>query len=205
MILRRLRRRLSLTTAFGFAGVSEHKNLKVENITMKSHRTILLLVVVGLAVVLSACAPKGEEMPTAVLPAGMAYADGKEIFFVHTETSDADIAKLLSDMMSSPVLLVEGLADVPDSALADVYVFDNGLEGTGPLGFQADVFDNPPGTEGYSPLRRLNVVTWTAPDQAQLLKSEEEIMGALAADQVSIAQPGVVVNMPFVSWDGGQR
>jgi hypothetical protein len=172
---------------------------------MKAKGTVIAISLLVMVLVLSACAPKGEEMPTVVLPAGMAYAEGKEIFFVHTETSDADIAKLLSDMMDSPVLLVESLADVPDSALADVYVFDNGLEGTGPLGFQADVFDNPPGTEGYSPLRRLNVVTWTAPDQAQLLKSEEEIMGALAADQVSIAQPGVVVNMPFVSWDGGQR
>lgn len=171
---------------------------------MKTKGAVLVLVVM-LAFVLSACAPKGEDMPTAVLPAGMAYAEGKEIFFVHTEVSDADIAELLTNMMSSPVLLVEELAEVPDSALANVYVFDNGLEGKGPLGFQADVFDNPPGTEGYSPLRRLNVVSWTAPDQAQLLKSVEEIMGALAADQVSIAQPGVVINMPFVVWDGGKR
>jgi hypothetical protein len=131
---------------------------------MKTKGAVLVLVVM-LAFVLSACAPKGEEMPSAVLPAGMAYAEGKEIFFVHTEVSDADIAELLTNMMSSPVLLVEELADVPDSALANVYVFDNGLEGKGPLGFQADVFDNPPGTEGYSPLRRLNVVSWTAPDQ----------------------------------------
>jgi hypothetical protein len=135
----------------------------------------------------------------------MAYAEGKEIFFVHTEVSDADIAKLLSDMMASPVLLVEGLADVPDSALANVYVFDNGLEGKGPLGFQADVFDNPPGSAGYSPLRRLNVVSWADPAQARLLKSAEEIMAAWAADQLAITEPGVVINMPFVVWDGGQR
>jgi hypothetical protein len=172
---------------------------------MRAKGTLITIGLLVMVLGLSACAPKGEEMPTAVLPAGMAYADGKEIFFVHTETSSPDIAELLSNMMDSPVLLVESLAEVPESALADVYVFDNGLEGSGPLGFQADVFNNPPGSEGYSPLRRLNVVTWTAPEQAQLLKSEEEIMAALAADQVSIAQPGVVINMPFVSWDGGQR
>jgi hypothetical protein len=171
---------------------------------MKTKRSVFLLVV-GMALVLSACAGQGEEMPTALLPAGMAYAEGKEIYFVHTEASDANVAQLLTDMMSSPVLLVESLADVPESTLAEVYVFDNGLEGKGPLGFQPDVFDNPPGTDGYSPLRRLNVVTWTAPSQAQLLKSEEEIMAALAADQVSIVQPGVVINMPFAVWDGGKR
>jgi hypothetical protein len=171
---------------------------------MKTKGALLVLLAIMVYLV-SACAPKGKGMPTVVLPAGMAYADGKEIYFVHTEVSDADIAELLTNMMNSPVLLVEELADVPDSTLANVYVFGNGLEGKGPLGFQADVFDNPPGTEGYSPLRRLNVVTWTAPSQAQLLKSAEEIMAALAADQVSIVQPGVVINMPFVVWDGGKR
>lgn len=164
-----------------------------------------LLILVVLVSMLSACAPKKEEMPTAVLPAGKAYAEGKEIFFVHTEASDADVAQLLTDMMSSPVLYVPGLARVPDEALADVYVFDNGLEGMGPFGFQADVFDSPPGTDGYSPLRRVNVVTWADPSQARMFTSVAEIMSAMDAGEVTIAQPGVVVNMPFVVWDGGQR
>ncbi|HSO11033.1 MAG TPA: hypothetical protein VLT51_01565 [Anaerolineales bacterium] len=163
-----------------------------------------LLIVVLLVSLLAACAPK-EEMPTAVLPAGKAYADGKEIFFVHTEASDADVAQLLTDMMSSPVVYVPSLADVPDVSLANVYVFDNGLEGMGPFGFQADVFDNPPGTDGYSPLRRVNVVTWADPSKARMLTSVVEIMSAKDAGEVTIAQPGVVVNMPFVVWDGGQR
>ena len=163
-----------------------------------------IVILVLLVSLLAACAPK-EEMPTAVLPAGMAFAEGKEIFFVHTEASDEGVAKLLSDMMSSPVLYVPALAKTPDKALANVYVFDNGLEGMGPFGFQADVFDNPPGTTGYSPLRRINVVTWADPAQARMLTSVAEIMSAKDAGEVTIAQPGVVVNMPFVVWDGGQR
>lgn len=166
-------------------------------------RTKILIFVVLISL-LAACAPK-EEMPTAVLPAGKAFADGKEIFFVHTEASDEGVAQLLSDMMSSPVIHVPALANTPDEALADVYVFDNGLEGMGPFGFQADVFDNPPGTDGYSPLRRVNVVTWADPAQARMLTSVAEILAAQEAGEVTIAQPGVVVNMPFVVWDGGQR
>jgi hypothetical protein len=162
------------------------------------------LMIVLLVSLLAACAPK-EEMPTAVLPAGKAFAEGKEIFFVHTEASDEGVAKLLSDMMTSPVLYVPSLANVPDEALADVYVFDNGLEGMGPFGFQADVFDSPPGTEGYSPLRRVNVVTWVDPAKARMFTSVDEILAAEAAGEITIAQPGVVVNMPFVVWDGGQR
>ena len=165
--------------------------------------TIALLLLA--ASLLSACAPKAEQMPSALFPAGKAFAEGKEIYFVHTEASDTKIAELLSNMMSSPVLLVPGLADAPDSALANVYVFDNGLEGMGPLGFQADVFDNPPGTPGYSPLRRLNVVTWKDPAQARLLTSAADVLAAQTAGEVTIAQPGVVINMPFAVWDGGKR
>jgi hypothetical protein len=167
-----------------------------------SRNVVFTLVV---SAILVACAPKPSGPAKVELPAGKAYADGKEIYFVHTEVSDADVAALLTNMMNSPVLEVPGLADVPDSALANVYVFDNGLKGMGPLGFQADVFDYPPSTEGYSPLRRLNVVTWADPSKARELKSVSEITDAEKAGEVSIALPGIVVNMPFVVWDGGKR
>ena len=170
---------------------------------MNSLRLSLLTVL--LVTLLTSCAPAAKEMPTALLPAGMAYAEGKEIYFIHTEASDPDIANLLTAMMSSPVLHVPALAQVPDEVLANVYVFDNGPEGMGPLGFQADVFDNPPGTDGYSPLRRLNVVSWTDPAKARMLTSVTEILAAQEAGEVTIAQPGVVINMPFVVWDGGKR
>ena len=166
---------------------------------------LVLIVLAFLLVVVAGCAPKASGPAKVELPAGKAFADGKEIFFVHTEVSDADIAKLLSDMMTSPVLYVPALANVPDESLANVYVFANGSEGMGPLGFQADVFDNPPGTDGYSPLRRLNVVTWVDPAKAVMFTSVDEIIAAQEAGQVTVEQPGVVVNMPFVVWDGGQR
>jgi hypothetical protein len=164
-----------------------------------------LLLMAAVMLTLAACAPNTAEMPKAELPAGKAWAEGKEIYFVHTEASDADVAQLLTDMMTSPVLHVPSLADVPAESLAEVYVFDSGLEGMGPFGFQADVFDSPPGTPGYSPLRRVNVVTWADPAKARLLTSEAEILSAKDAGEVMIAQPGAVVNMPFVVWDGGQR
>jgi hypothetical protein len=72
---------------------------------------------------LAACAPKQKMGMTAILPVGRAYAEGAEIFFTHTEASDASIARLLTDMMKSPVLEVPALADVPGGGLANVYVF----------------------------------------------------------------------------------
>lgn len=143
------------------------------------------------------------EAPT--IPAGLAYAEGQEIRFIHTEVSDADIAKLLTDMMASPVLVVPALADVPGTATAPVYVFTNGPKGMGPLGFQPDVFPSPPGTEGYTPLRAIHLVTWADESQARELKAAAEVLEAEQKGELKIETPGVVVNMPFVTWPGGSR
>lgn len=173
---------------------------------MKPNRIAYVLFVALFGMLaLSACASNSERMPTALLPAGKAYAEGQEIYFVHTEASNADVAKLLTDMMSSPVIYVPSLADVPATALAQVYVFDNGLKGNGPFGFQADVFGDPPGSDAYTPLRNINTVTWLDSAKARELKSVAEIMAARDAGEITIAQPNVVVNMPFVVWEGGKR
>jgi hypothetical protein len=164
-----------------------------------------LLVTFLLVTLLAACAPQQSGPAKAELPAGKAWAEGKEIYFVHTEASDAGVAEKLTNMMKSPVIHVPALASVPAEALADVFVFTNGVKGSGPFGFQADVFNNPPGTDGYSPLRRLNAVTWKDETKARELKSAAEVLDAEKAGELTIEQPGVVVNMPFVVWDGGKR
>ncbi|MBI4413826.1 MAG: hypothetical protein HY576_05570 [candidate division NC10 bacterium] len=143
----------------------------------------------------------GVPMP----PPVKAYSEGGEIRFAHTEASDTKVAKLLTEMMRSPVLVVPSLAQAPESMLATVYVFKNGVTGGGPLGFQPDVFDNPPGTNGYSPLRALNLVTWKTEQSARELKSAAEVQAAEAKGEVTIEEPGVVVNMPMLTWPGGQR
>lgn len=168
-------------------------------------KKISLLILVALLFVLAACAPQQSGPAKAELPAGKAYADGKEIYFVHTEASDAGVAEKLTNMMQSPVMYVPSLANVPDASLGNVYVFANGVEGMGPFGFQSDVFDNPPGTDEYTPLRRLNAVTWVDGVNARELTSAADVLAAEAAGELTIEQPGVVINMPFVVWDGGKR
>jgi hypothetical protein len=140
-----------------------------------------------------------------VVPPVEGYAEGETIRFIHPEVSDPKVADVLTGMKGSPVLVVPELAKVPDAALANVFVFTNGVEGGGPFEFQADVFDNPPGTPGYSPLRRLNLVSWKNKDAARVLTSAAEVEAALAAGEIAIEQPGVVVNIPFLSWPGGHR
>jgi hypothetical protein len=139
------------------------------------------------------------------VPSITGYLEGQEILFQHTEVSDPQVAELLTEMVSSPVLVVPALAQAPPSLLATVFVFKNGVRGDGPFKYQPDVFDNPPGTEGYRPLRALALVTWKNEHAARVLKSEREVKAAEQAGEVVIERPGVVVNMPLVTWPGGRR
>lgn len=139
------------------------------------------------------------------VPPVKGYLDGAEIRFIHTEASDAQVADMLTKMMGSPVLIVPSLAQVPPAALANVYVFKNGIKGDGPFGFQPDVFENGPHRSGYSPLRALHLVTWTDASTVRLLRSAEDVKAAEAAGRIVIERPGAVVNMPLLTWPGGQR
>ncbi len=163
----------------------------------------------AIAAVLLLIASSGVAVGYYLNPVGVppvkGYTEGKEISFIHTEASDAKVAELLTNMMGSPVLTIPSLAEAPEVALANVYVFRNGIKGTGPFRFQPDVFDNPPGTEGYSPLRRLNLVAWKDENAVRELKSAAEIKAAEQAGRITIERPGVVVNMPLLTWPGGRR
>jgi len=139
------------------------------------------------------------------VPSVRGYLEGTEILFQHTEVSDAKVSALLTEMMRSPVLVVPALAQAPPALLASVYVFKNGVRGEGPFKFQPDVFDHPPGSEGYRPLRALRLVTWRQERSARLLKSASEVLAAEKAGDVTIETPGVVVNMPLITWPGGSR
>lgn len=164
------------------------------------------LIVTGLvAVIIAAFVLTARFLTGSVVPPVDGYMEGQNIRFIHTEASDSKIAQLLTKMKGSPVLVVPSLAQAPQDMLANVYVFTNGLKGGGPLEFQPDVFDNPPDTEGYRPLRRLNLVTWKNAQAACELKTAAEVREAIAKGEVTVEQPGVVVNMPILTWPGGHR
>jgi hypothetical protein len=167
------------------------------------------IVVTALVVVLMAAfvlAYRGRlPFTRAAVPPVNGYAEGQKVLFIHTEASDAEVANKLTAMKGSPVFFIPSLAQTPESALANVYVFTNGVKGEGPFGFQPDVFDNPPGTPEYSPLRALNLVAWKNPSAARVLKSATEVKEAEAKGEVAIQRPGVVINMPMLKWPGGQR
>lgn len=171
-----------------------------------NHKQISLAILISvLVILLSACAAQPSGPAKAELPVDQGYAEGKLIYFTHTEVSSAEMAQKMAAGMKSPVLPVPSLAAVPEEALANVYAFTNGVKGASMSGLQPSVFDNPPETEGYTPLRRLSMVTWTDETKARELKSAAEVLEAEKNGELTIKQPGVVINMPFVVWDGGKR
>jgi len=48
-------------------------------------------------------------------------------------------------------------------------------------------------------------VSWVDPGQASELKSAAAVLALEQSGDVTIEQPGVVINMPFIVWDGGNR
>ena len=144
-----------------------------------------------------------------VVPPVAGYSEGQKILFIHTETSDAKIAKILTDMMGgSPVLVVPSLAKAPKEMLARVYVFTNGMSGKGPmgpLGGQADVFEHPPGDAAYRPLRAVTLVTWKNAMSAEVLKSAAQVKSMIDKGMLTREETRIVVNMPFLTWPGGTR
>jgi len=154
------------------------------------------------------------DNPQLSMPVINAYYNGQEIWFMHTEVSDAQMAQRLSSMVDGNNMMgkmatmhVPRLADIPKEAVGKLYVFTNGVKqrgvkpwGGGPFGYQVDVFDSLPGQKEYSSLRNPYIVTWNENATPQVLKSADEILTAERNGELTITQSDVIVNAPIVQW-----
>ena len=137
------------------------------------------------------------------IPLTRGFVDGNEVFYISTEASDKDLADHLTNLTGFRVAYAPALASTPSAALANIYAFSNGVVGTGPLGFQPNVADSQPGDAEYSPLWRINMVEWQAGVTPRMLESEDEIVSAQSLGEVKVTPTQLVVNCPFVQWEGG--
>jgi hypothetical protein len=137
------------------------------------------------------------------LPLTQGYANGHEVFYISTEASDRDLAELMTNVTGARVVYAPSLANTPPAALSNIYAFKNGIEGSGPLGFQPNVADSEPGNARYSPLWRIVLAEWKEGITPVELKSEQEILAAVQEGKLTIEPTKMVVNCPFIQWDGG--
>jgi hypothetical protein len=137
------------------------------------------------------------------LPLTRGYVNGFEVFYISTESSDKGLADHLTNFTHSRVSFAPALKNAPPQSLANIYVFRNGIKGSGPLGFQPNVADSQPGDPGYSPLWRINNVEWKQGASPKELKSETDILSAQKNGELTISSSDAIVNCPFVHWHGG--
>lgn len=151
----------------------------------------------------------GTDAPEGLPPIVTGYYEGEQIEFLHTETSDAEVAQMLTDMMDgSPVVHTPALANASADMVAPVYVFTSGVKPDGPrgpFGYQPDVFDTVPSDQGYSALRSVQLVEWSDGTEPRALTSASEVIQAEQAGEVTVSASGIVVNMPITTWPGGSR
>ena len=138
------------------------------------------------------------------LPLTKGYAHGFEVFYISTEASDKDLAEDLTKLTGARVVFTPALQRAPESSVANIYAFKNGIVGMGPLGFQPNVADSQPSDPEYSPLWKINIVEWNQGVTSRELKSEDEIKTAEASNELTINATKLIVNCPFVKWNGGQ-
>lgn len=116
--------------------------------------------------------------------------NGDTIYYIATDASVKEVADALG------VIHVEKTGNaLYSSASSDLWVFTNGIVGTGPMGFQASIAGSNVGDAAYSPLWRINAATWKDPAQAKFLMTAEAIS---SESQLTTEIAGVVVNCPFV-------
>ena len=141
----------------------------------------------------------------ATIPLHHGFYDGGDVFFIITDSSDPTHAEIITKKYGWNVELAPSLANAPESALSDTYMFTNGIEGGGVHGYQSDVFTSTPAQpERYSALTSHIHVTWTNDATPRILDSQAMILKAEENGEVLLTPLGVVLNMPHIVWPDGQ-
>lgn len=118
--------------------------------------------------------------------------------YIVTDTSAAPMAPMMSISAAPPT---QALKD--NGGADEIWVFANGIEGSGVMGFQPAIFDNQAGHAAWSPFWNHFTLKWADGVQPRLLESSIEVRQAIDAGDVELfngtpdSHPnGFVVNCP---------
>jgi hypothetical protein len=120
-----------------------------------------------------------------------AIFNGQSVYYVRTDASDREFAE------SEKLVFVPKLLGALDSNLyGGIYAFADGAPE------QAEVVSTAPGQEDFTPLLRINRVSWNA--EPRLLGSVSELQQEASTGRVRIEATEIIVNYPFVKWSDGE-
>ncbi len=118
--------------------------------------------------------------------------------YILTDTSSEPMAPMMSIPASEPT---QALAEA--GGTDKIWVFANGIEGSGVMGFQPAIFGNKAGDPAWSPFWNHFTLRWTEEATPRVLTSAAEIREALEAGEVeefngtpNTHPDGFVVNCP---------
>jgi hypothetical protein len=118
--------------------------------------------------------------------------------YILTDTSTADMAPMMHVPASPPTL-----AMLEAGATDEIWIFHNGIEGSGVMGFQPAIFDHKATNPAWSPFWDHRALEWNEGVEARVLTSSDEIRAAIEAGDVTEymgvkpSHPnGFVVNCP---------
>ena len=137
-----------------------------------------------------------------VIPLIKALYDGKDILLITTEVSDKAMKDQIGNFTGYPVNYDPKLTKSQD--IGNLWIFKNGVNGPGFMGFQASVVDSIPGDPGYTPLWKVSIVEWKTGITPTILGSDDAIAGAQTKGQITITPTNVVVNCPILQWGGNK-
>ncbi|MDH3386141.1 MAG: hypothetical protein OEL77_09035 [Nitrosopumilus sp.] len=141
----------------------------------------------------------------ATIPMHQGFYNGEPVHFIITDSSDPTHAEIITENQGWQVELAPLLANAPETALSKTYMFTNGVPGDGVHGFQGEVFTSTPAQPDiYSALTSHVHVTWNESATPRTLDSDEMIMAAADAGEVTLTDVPVVLNMPQIVWPDGQ-
>jgi len=140
----------------------------------------------------------------AIIPLHQGFYNSDSVYFIVTDSSDQKHADIVTEQQGWKVELAPLLANAPAAALSPLYVFTNGVEGSGVHGYQGEVFANTPAQEQYSALTSHIHVMWNDDSTPEVLDSEDVILAAEADGMLTLTELPVVMNMPQIVWPDGQ-
>lgn len=102
--------------------------------------------------------------------------------YIVTDTSAVPMAPMMSVAAAGPVQKL-WKSDVAVGT-AKIWVFANGIPGSGVMGFQPAIFDSRAGDAVWSPLWNHFTLEWKDDATPRVLKSKDDVAAALAAGEV---------------------
>ena len=121
--------------------------------------------------------------------------DGKTVYYIATDATP----KMPADMIGVPYVQSDEKL-VGTSVVVDLFQFTNGINGSGPLGYQAGIGATNPTDSNYSPMWRISFIEWNDPSKAKVLQTINDIT-EMSKEKLITITPAIngthVVNCPF--------